>query len=116
MTRKLIDAKATLRDWATEPEFQTAYAALEEEFALARALIEARGDANLSQAEIARRMQTSQPAVARLESGHGNPSLKTLQRYAAATGKRVRIVFEPLSSEARVTEALRSTPVPPRST
>jgi transcriptional regulator with XRE-family HTH domain len=42
-------------------------------------------------------METSQPAVARLEAGRGNPSLKTLRRYAAATGTRLNIAFEPLS-------------------
>jgi transcriptional regulator with XRE-family HTH domain len=40
-------------------------------------------------------MGTSQAAVARLESGRSNPSIKTLQRYAVATGTRLRIVFEP---------------------
>jgi len=40
-------------------------------------------------------MRTSQPAVARLEGGHGNPSLGTLRRYAAATGTRLKLVFEP---------------------
>lgn len=61
------------------------------------ALGEARGEANPSQAEIARRMGTSQPAVARLESGRGNPSLATLRRYAEATGTKLRISFERLT-------------------
>jgi DNA-binding XRE family transcriptional regulator len=95
MTAKLIDVQESLEAWRREPAYQAAYLELEEEFALARALIEARSEANLSQTEIALRMQTSQPAIARLEGGHSNPSLKTLRRYAAATGKRVRIVFEP---------------------
>ena len=56
------------------------------------ALIEARGDA--SQEEVAKRMRTSQPNVARLEGGRANPSLSTLRRYAAATGTRLKIVFE----------------------
>jgi transcriptional regulator with XRE-family HTH domain len=66
---------------------------LDEEFTLAAALIDARGET--SQEEIAKRMHTSQPAVARLEGGKGNPSLDTLRRYAAATGTRLKIVFEP---------------------
>ena len=41
----------------------------------------------LSQTEVAARMQTSQSAVARLEAGHGDLRLSTLQRYAAAVGR-----------------------------
>ena len=46
-----------------------AYAALDEEFALARALIEARTVADCRKDEIAKRMRTSQPTIARLEGG-----------------------------------------------
>ena len=97
MTGKLIAVEESLNRWREEPAFNEAYADLEGEFALASALISARADANITQGEIARRMRTSQPAVARLESGHGNPSLNTLRRYAAATGKRLRLVFEPVT-------------------
>jgi len=96
MSRTLIPVEESFAAWREEPAYREAHAALEEEFALARALIEARTEANVSQGEIARRMQTSQPAVARLEAGQGNPSLKTLRRYAEATGTRLRIVFEPV--------------------
>ena len=75
--------------------YKAAYAALAEEFTLARALIEARTSADISQEEVAKRMRTSQPAVARLEGGRGNPSLETLRRYARATGTRLKITFEP---------------------
>ena len=44
----------------------------------------------MSQSEVAIRMGTSQPTVARLESGH-KPSLKTLERYADAVGMKVEI-------------------------
>lgn len=39
-------------------------------------------------------MGTTQSAVARLESGRGKPSMRTLERYAAATGSKVRVVLE----------------------
>jgi DNA-binding XRE family transcriptional regulator len=96
MSKKMIPVEASFAEWRKDPAYREAHAALEEEFALASALIEARTDANISQEEIARRMHTSQPAVARLEGGHGNPSLNTLRRYAEATGTRLRIVFEPV--------------------
>ena len=71
------------------------YAALEEEFALAKALIEARSRADMTQAQVARAMGTSQAAIARLEGGHVMPSTRTLQKYAEATGSKLRISFLP---------------------
>jgi transcriptional regulator with XRE-family HTH domain len=81
--------------WMKEPGFKTGYDALEKEFALASMLIDARIKARLSQAELAERMGTSQSTVARLESGAGKPSLSTLERFAKATGMRVRVSLEP---------------------
>ena len=51
------------------PAFKAEYDALEDEFSLARELIEARTRAGLSQAELAQHMGTTQSAIARLESG-----------------------------------------------
>jgi transcriptional regulator with XRE-family HTH domain len=85
------------RKWLKDPEYRRAYDSLEEEFALASAVIEARSRAGLTQGELAARMKTSQSAIARLESGRAIPSGRTLKRFAAATGTRLRISFEPLS-------------------
>lgn len=88
-------------DWMQDPAYREAYDALEEEFALAQAIIEARMKAGLTQEELAARMQTSQSAIARLESGRTIPSARTLARFAKATGTRLRISFEagpPLAS------------------
>ena len=71
------------------------YEALEEEFSLAAALIEARARASLTQEQVAQRMKTTQAAVARLEGGGSMPSTRTLERYARATGTRLRISLEP---------------------
>jgi transcriptional regulator with XRE-family HTH domain len=81
--------------WMKEPGFKAGYDALEEEFAIASVLIEARTRANLSQHQLAERMGTSQSTIARLESGASRPNLSTLERIAKATGTRVRITLEP---------------------
>ena len=94
MKRKLIPVEKSFAAWRKDPAYREAYAALDEEFALAAALIAARTGADMSQHDIAKRMRTSQPAVARLEGGRGNPSLETLRRYARATGTRLKITFE----------------------
>jgi len=98
MSEKMIPVETSFEAWAKDPAFREAHDALEEEFGLASALIAARAGADISQDEVARRMRTSQPAVARLESGHGNPSLATLRRYAEATGTRLRISFDPVKA------------------
>jgi len=81
--------------WLKEPKYRKAYDALQEEFVLAEAVIEARKRAGLTQQQLARKMRTTQPVVARLESGSTRPSLRTLERLAAATGSRLLISFEP---------------------
>jgi DNA-binding XRE family transcriptional regulator len=85
----------SVEDWKREklkdPKFKAAYDTLEEEFALANELIGARARAKLSQEEVARRMGTSQSAVARMESGRTLPSTSSLVKYAKATGHKVRI-------------------------
>jgi predicted XRE-type DNA-binding protein len=58
---------------------------------LMAALVAERRAAGLSQAEVADRMGTSQPAVARVEAGAVDVRLSTLQRYAAAVGRQLEV-------------------------
>jgi transcriptional regulator with XRE-family HTH domain len=90
------------KKWMKEPKYRKAYEALEEEFVLASAVIEVRNRAGLTQQELARKMGTTQPVVARLESGRTRPSLRTLERLAEATGSRLLISFEPREGKRRV--------------
>jgi transcriptional regulator, XRE family len=48
----------------------------------------------MTQAEVAAKMRTSQSYVAKLEGGRVSPSMKALQRYAEATGARLKISLE----------------------
>jgi ribosome-binding protein aMBF1 (putative translation factor) len=81
--------------WLQDPAFKAEYDFLEEEFSLFDALVKARKAAGLSQAEVAQRMGTKAPAIARMESSGGkgkpSPSLKTLRRYAKAIGCKLEI-------------------------
>src|SRR3954471_17182945 len=83
---------------AESAEYREACEGLEGEFALVDALIQARTRAHLSQTEVASRMGTTESAVSRLESGRVKPSTRTLERYAEATGHKLRISLEPASS------------------
>jgi ribosome-binding protein aMBF1 (putative translation factor) len=80
-------------EWMKDPEFKAEYDALEEEFSLAAALIRARSGASLTQEQVAAAMGTTQAVVARLEGGRSLPSTRTLQRFAKATGTKLRIGF-----------------------
>ncbi len=75
------------------------YNALTEEFSLLDELLRARRNAGLTQAEVAKRMGTKTPAIARLESGGGrkghSPSVATLRKYAEAVGCRLEIRLMP---------------------
>ena len=58
-------------------------------------LLKARNDAGLTQAQVAERMGTQPPAIARLEralaTGKHSPSLATLRKYAEACGKALEV-------------------------
>jgi transcriptional regulator with XRE-family HTH domain len=93
MTRRAMLVEDAAREWMKDPEFRAAYDALEDQFALASALIKARSDAGMTQEEVARAMGTTQAVVARLEGGRQKPSVRTLERFAKATHTRLHIDF-----------------------
>lgn len=85
---KIADLKKRLM---ANPEFRKEYEKADAEFAIVEALVRARTAANLSQAELARKIGTTQSAIARLEGGGVSPSLSTLRRYAEATGTKLHV-------------------------
>src|ERR1700692_1461448 len=90
------------KKWLKEPKYRKAYAALEEEFVLASAVMDVRNRAGLTQQELARKMGTTQPVVARLKSGRSRPSMRTLEKLADATGSRLLISFAPRPANGRL--------------
>src|SRR5271154_2110653 len=95
------------KKWMKAPKYRKAYEALEEEFVLASAVIDVRNRAGLTQQELSRKMGTTQPAVARLESGRSRPSMRTLERLADATGSRLLISFAQRSTKRPASERIR---------
>lgn len=81
--------------WMRDPKFRQEYEKASEEFAVIEALIRARTKARLSQAELAKKIGTTQSAIARLEGGGVSPSLSTLRRYAEATGTKLHLELRP---------------------
>ncbi len=79
-----------------DPEFKAEYDALEPEFTLMQAMIDARKTTGLTQKQLSEKTGIAQSDISKLESGNANPSLKTLQRLANGLGMRVKIEFQPL--------------------
>lgn len=90
--------KQLVEDMLKDPAVQAEYERIErEEMPMLDAILNARAEAGLTQAQVAERMGTQAPAVARLENalvtGKHSPSVATLQKYAAALGKRLEVRF-----------------------
>jgi ribosome-binding protein aMBF1 (putative translation factor) len=96
---KVVPADAVFVKARKSPAYAKAYDALQEEFDLIAALIKARTGAGLTQQQVAERMNTTQAVVARLEAGGRRPSTRTLERFARATGHRLKISFEPSNAK-----------------
>jgi predicted transcriptional regulator len=74
-----------------DPEFAAAYAEADAEYSVLEAMLKARIEAGLTQAEVAERAGTTQSAIARLEGGSVSPTVETLRKYAKAVGKRLKV-------------------------
>ncbi len=91
---KLIDSKILLKKSLKSPLVKKEYLELEEEFEIAREVIQLRLNAKMTQKELALKVGTSQPAIARLESGHyKNLSLSFLRRVGLALKATPEIHF-----------------------
>ena len=91
----MMTHRSLVKKLLKQPAVKAEYDAQAEEFALLDELLKARRQAGLTQAEVAARMGTQTPAVARLEAGGGirqhSPSVATLRKYAQAVGCRLEI-------------------------
>ena len=91
-----------LQEQLRDPEVRKEYDAVDVEFALAREIIALRQQRNLTQRQLAEKAGTSQPAIARVESGsYRNLSLAFLRRLAEALGAEPEIHLREKSSESR---------------
>lgn len=84
-----------LKEQLQDPEIRTEYEALEPEFAIIQAMIDARKSSGLTQKQLSEKTGIAQSDISKLETGGANPSLRTLQRLAAGMGMRVKIEFLP---------------------
>lgn len=76
-------------------EFRAEYEALEPEFSIIQAMIDARKASGLTQKELAEKTGIAQADISKLENGSANPSLRTLRRLAAGMGMQLKLEFVP---------------------
>ena|SRR3989344_4496072 len=74
--------KNILAEELKNPRLKKAYDNLAFEFSVIDAMIIARSKRGMTQAKLAKKLGTKQSAIARLESGRGNPTLSFVQRLA----------------------------------
>ncbi len=92
--RKFDEWEDFKKELLSDPEVKKKYDKLGPEFAVISQLIELRAKKKLTQKELAKKLGTKQSAIARLESGRGNPTLEFLQKTATALNKRLVVAFE----------------------
>jgi ribosome-binding protein aMBF1 (putative translation factor) len=96
---KIINYDHFLKQELKRPGVKKEYDALKEEYNVAAQLIELRQKAGLSQRELAKKIKTSQPCIARLESGrYQNVSMRFLRKVSNALGVEPHIKFQKLKT------------------
>ena len=93
MKRQHLDFEDWKKQALKDPKLKVEYDRLQPEFAVIRAIIEARSKKGITQKTLAKKMHTKQSAISRLESGRANPSLNFLTKLAQATNTRLEINF-----------------------
>jgi len=89
--------ESALAERMREPEFKVEYEALEPEFEIVQAIIDARKISGFTQKQLAEKTGIAQGDISKIENGEANPSLKTLKRLASGMDMKLHLEFEPVS-------------------
>jgi toxin-antitoxin system, antitoxin component, xre family len=87
-----------LKEQLKNPNLKKEYDALEAEFSIIQAIIDARKVSGLTQKDLAERTGIAQSDISKLENGSANPSLRTLQRLADGMGMKLKLEFVPANT------------------
>jgi len=108
---RTVSFRRTIAEELQDPAFAREYTAELQRLQIAEQIARARQAAGLTQAGLAQRMGTSQPAVARLEGGeYGGYTVVTLARAAHALGHRLKVELVPARREAAMAGAKKVEP------
>ena len=79
-------------------EIREAYDALQPEYDIIQALIDARKHRNMTQRDLSEATGITQADISRIENGTRNPSLEMVKRLAAGLGMHIRLEFSPVEN------------------
>lgn len=91
---KWITHEELKADLMKNPGFRREYEKLETEFQIARQIIGARIKKKMSQEELAKKVNTGQAVISRLEGMNGKPSISLLERVARALETKFSITIQ----------------------
>ncbi len=94
MKRQVYTLQDHIKESLKIPAFKKAWEASETEYQVSRALIAARINRKISQQQLAKKANTTQAVISRLENMTANPSVGLLQKIAQALNLKVKIQFE----------------------
>jgi len=89
------DFERYLNKQLERPEFKKEWDALEQEYTIIQAVIEARKAQNITQKQLAERTGIHQADISKIERGIANPSLNTLRRLADGLNMDLQLKFVP---------------------
>ena len=89
----MTNFKDFLNEQLKDENFKKEYDALEPEFTIIKAMIDARKDSGMTQKELSEKTGINQADISKLENGTANPSLRTLQRLADGMGMVLKLEF-----------------------
>lgn len=90
----MSDFREYLKKQMEDPDFKTEYESMRPDYEAIRAVIAARLESNMTQAELAEKTGIRQSNISRIESGASSPTIDTLARLAAGMGKKLKIEFQ----------------------
>ena len=82
------------KEWLKDPKFKKLYEESQPEFEIAKAVIRARIENKITQKELARRMNTTQSVISRVEQARTSPSISFLKRLATALNTSLSVQFK----------------------
>ena len=93
--RKYTTFEEYLEESLKDPVFKKAWQESEPEYQIARQIIKNRIKYKLTQGNLAKKANTTQAVISRLETMSANPSLALLQKISTALGQPLRFTIQP---------------------
>ena len=89
----MSDLSAYIKKQLDNPEFRDLYEKSEGEYQVAREIIKARIERQMTQKELSEKTGIRQSNISRIVNGNCSPTVETLEKIAEGLGKKLEIRF-----------------------